>query len=390
MVRSEGTRVTFAPALPLTYAGEISRRVRDAGDAKRAVRIVGAGTWPQGGFPTDAVDTISCVSHREIIEYVPGDLTITVGAGMTLSAIADAVAEHDQWLTLDPFGSSAGTVGATVSTASFGPLATGFGTPRDLVLGLEAVTGTGDVIRGGGRVVKNVAGFDLVRLFTGSRGTLGVITEVTLRLRARPTKDLTVAIGVDGTSSGLRTVCRALREWPFIPMAAEILDGACAAAVGLPQKLTLLLRLGGNAKAVAAQQKRAMAVGKPIEVENGVWDKVRGVERGAAGVARILDLPMAFAERWTDAQQLAGKTGVLLGSPVRGAIRCVMGEVDGARVAAFRGRAKTAAMVFDSLPTASAWHSLTQELNPSSLDARVRSVFDPSGILNPGIMRVTR
>jgi FAD/FMN-containing dehydrogenase len=382
--------MTMTATFPFTYAGEIARRVRDANETRRPLRIIGAGTWPLGGFPVEAVETISCVNHRDVVDYVPGDLTITVGAGMTLGAIAETTGTHDQWLTLDPFGSSDGTIGATVATASFGPLATGFGTPRDLMLGIEAVTGTGDVVRGGGRVVKNVAGFDLVRLFTGSRGTLGVITEVTLRLRARPAKDVTIAIGVDGTTQGLRAVCRALREWPFAPMAAEVIDGACAAAVGLPQKLTLLLRLGGNVRAVAAQQKRAASLGKPSEIDTAVWERVRGVERGAAGVMRISDLPMSFADRWTDAQQAVAKTGVILGSPMRGSIRCVMGEIESGRINVLRSRATTAAILFESLSTTAAWHALTNEMNPNSLAGRVRAAFDPSGLLNPGIMRVTR
>ena len=129
-----------------------------------------------------------------ITEYVPGDLTLTARAGTTLGEIRDATAAHGQWLALDPYGADEGTIGATIATASAGPLSTFFGGPRDLVLGVEFVTGDGVVARGGGRVVKNVAGFDLTRLITGSWGTLGVVTEVTLRLHARPRGDETFAL----------------------------------------------------------------------------------------------------------------------------------------------------------------------------------------------------
>ena len=90
---------------------------------------------------------------------------------------------HDQWLALDPAGD--GTIGATVATCSYGPGATLFGTPRDAVLGMTVVLGTGEIVRPGGRVVKNVAGFDLTRLMVGAWGWLGVITEITLRVRPR-------------------------------------------------------------------------------------------------------------------------------------------------------------------------------------------------------------
>lgn len=382
--------MTATTLLPRSHASALSRRVRDANKDRRSLRVVGAGTWLAAGAPIDAVEDLGCASCDEIVDYVPGDLTITVGAGMTLSAITDATTAHDQWLTLDPFGSTAGTIGATVATASSGPLATGFGTPRDLVLGIEAVTGTGNVVRAGGRVVKNVAGFDLVRLFTGSRGTLGMITEVTLRLRARPPRDVTVAIAIENTTASVRAVCHALRSWPFTPMAAEIIDGGCAAALALPQTQTLLLRLGGNARAIASQRQRAASLGKAVEVDVTVWDKLRAVERGSVAVVRIHDMPSAFAERWDDAQQLCGRGGVALGSPARGTVRCVLGDFEAARVAAFRAKSKGAALVFETLPTPAAWHSLTTELDPASLDARVRAVFDPAGIMNPGLMRRTR
>src|SRR5919199_245968 len=93
--------------------------------------------------------------------------------------------------------------GARWRTASYGPLATAFGTPRDAVLGAEFVTGTGAVVRGGGRVVKNVAGFDLVRLVIGAWGTLGVLTEITVRLRARPEIDETVAVAAGSSAHGV-------------------------------------------------------------------------------------------------------------------------------------------------------------------------------------------
>src|SRR6185436_7225481 len=162
--------------------------------------------------PADASTEVSTSQLDQVVEYVPGDLTITVGAGMRLSAIERVTAEHGQWLTLDPFGSPDGTIGATIATASSGPLATGFGAPRDLMLGVECVMGMGSVVRAGGRVVKNVAGFDITRVLTGSRGTIGAITEVSLRLRARPALDETVAISVAHRALG--EAIGALRGWP--------------------------------------------------------------------------------------------------------------------------------------------------------------------------------
>src|SRR5205823_7546559 len=131
-------------------------------------------------------------------------------------------------LALDPLGAPDGSLGATVASASAGPLAHAFGTPRDNVLGLTFIDGTGAVVRAGGRVVKNVAGFDLVRLLTGSWGTLGVITELTLRLRARPEHQESLVLGIDDKSAELADCARRLRALPFTPVAAQLVNATLA------------------------------------------------------------------------------------------------------------------------------------------------------------------
>ena len=165
----------------------IVEAIRDAAADRVPVRIVGCGMWLDAGHPVQAARTVSVAAETGVVEYTPGDLTITVRAGTTLGEIDDVLATHQQWLPCDPMGGKTGSIGATVATCSYGPLAALFGTPRDQVLGMTVVTGTGEVLQAGGRVVKNVAGFDLTRLMTGAWGTFGVITQVTLRVRARGT-----------------------------------------------------------------------------------------------------------------------------------------------------------------------------------------------------------
>ena len=169
----------------------IAAAIRESGVTRTPLRISGRSNWLDAGRPVRAGKDLSLRDDTGVVSYVPGDLTLTVRAGTTLSEIERATLEHDQWLPLDPYGSSDGTIGATIATASAGPLASAFGLPRDLLLGLEFVNGRGEIVRAGGKVVKNVAGFDLSRLITGSWGSLGVITEVTLRLYARPRADRT-------------------------------------------------------------------------------------------------------------------------------------------------------------------------------------------------------
>lgn len=172
---------------------EISAVVRDAAADRGALRIVGRGTWLDAGSPVSASGELVLADDRGIVAYVPDDLTVTARAGTTLRELNDALGAHNQWIALDPDGGPDVTIGATVATCSYGPAAAFFGTPRDQVLGMTVVLGTGEVIRVGGRVVKNVAGFDLTRLMIGAWGTLGVITEVTLRVRSRSVSEGSVS-----------------------------------------------------------------------------------------------------------------------------------------------------------------------------------------------------
>ena len=365
----------------------VADRVKRANEERRPLRITGSGTWKDAP-PADATVELSTRGLDQVIEYVPGDLTITVGAGMTLSKIETLTAEHGQWLTLDPHGSPDGTIGATIATASSGPLATGFGQPRDLVLGVEAVMGTGTVVRAGGRVVKNVAGFDITRLLTGSRGTIGAITEVSLRLRARPALDETVAVAIRAGS--LREAIAALRGWPGSPMAAELLAPAAARALQLEEATTLLLRFGGNARLIGALKKRASSIGGVETIDARVWTRLRALDLDAPVCVRVSDLPTAFPERWDDARALAGDEGLVTASPLRGQIRCLMPAIERSAVNAFRARAQSATIVYDALPSVATWNSLTAVPAASTLHSRVLEAFDPVGIMNPGAMRIAR
>jgi glycolate oxidase FAD binding subunit len=152
----------------------------------RTVSLRGAGTKPSGGgagAPTDV--TISTRGIDRLVEHVAGDLVVTVEGGALLSDVQRVVGKAGQWLALDPAEPGA-TVGGVVATAASGPRRLRYGTPRDLLIGITVVLADGTVAKSGGKVVKNVAGYDLGRLFTGSYGTLGVIAECTFRLHPRP------------------------------------------------------------------------------------------------------------------------------------------------------------------------------------------------------------
>ncbi len=162
---------------------DLRELIRQATESGTALRLAGAGRWLDAGRPVVAARRVDLRALSGIVEYVPGDLTMTARAGSSLTELQEAARAE-----------GAGTLGATLATGTAGPLSTAVGLPRDVVLGIHVVTGTGDLVRAGGRVVKNVAGFDLVRLMVGAWGTLGAITETTVRLRALPERDETLAI----------------------------------------------------------------------------------------------------------------------------------------------------------------------------------------------------
>lgn len=363
-------------------------RIADAGDRKIGLRIVGAGTWLDAGRPVHASESLSTREYAGITEYVPGDLTLTARAGTTLAEIREATAEHGQWLALDPFGSDDGTLGATVATASAGPLRTSFGSPRDLLLGVEFITGAGVVARGGGRVVKNVAGFDLSRLFTGSWGTLGVITEVTLRLHARPEADESIAVAVDPVN-GPGRVRQLLRRLPFAPYACEIVNEALARAIGTGDAVMAVFRIGGNMESVRAQRAALGELGDARPIDPTVWHRMRTAEPATAMVFRLSRLPTEIDATWADANVIAAACSgtVLHASPSRGVVRCIMPRHDEPAAALERafGMTSTATRIGERLP-ATLWTHCFTPPTADRVSSGVKRTFDPSGVLNVGIL----
>jgi glycolate dehydrogenase FAD-binding subunit len=366
-------------------SNDVRDAVRMAAAAHTPLRIAGSGTWLDAGRPVHATRTLSLSNLTGVVHYEPGDFTLTARAGTTLAELVSATLPHRQFLALDPFGDASGTLGATVATAASGPMAYAFGAPRDNVIGLEVVTGDGALVRGGGRVVKNVAGFDLTRLFTGSWGTLGVITEVSVRLRALPAVDETYALAVDERPDALAMLVAALRVASIAPIALELVSPALAGRLSLAGATTLLARLGGNATAVRAQRGVLATFGDVHEVGSDVWRPVRSAEPLGAIVARVSSLPSRMATIWTQAREAtAGVEGaVVIASLGRGVARCIVpGD---ARDAAHRLARCDASVIFERLP-ADLWDELAPPVVNDRLSRGVKDRFDPSHVLNPGVL----
>lgn len=381
---SGGESGLIAPAtLP-----EISAAVEAAGRDRRALRIAGRGSWLDAGGPVDAAQTLSIASYSGVVDYVPGDLTITVRAGTSLSEIAAVTREHGQWLPLDPPGSPDGTVGATVATGSYGPLATAFGRPRDQVLGLEFVSGTGEVITVGSRVVKNVAGFDLTRLLVGSWGTLGVLTQMSLRLRARSGVDRTAAVVLPARGQKLAAALSAVRAARIAPIALELLSPSVSARLGMRSATVLLARFGGNEESVSAQLEELTSLGDPVPAADECWEALRSLDGEAAATVRfatpLTDLPLV----WDALGSAAEERDELLrhATVTRGIVRCMIGArstgSDG--VAAITRPLESARLIPERL--GAMWSRLAPSSVNDPISRRVKEAFDPANVLNPGIL----
>ena len=389
---ASGSTAPSSPPLRPTTAAEVREIVGDAIANKTPVRIVGRGTWLDAGRPVEATRQVALDALTGIVDYTPGDLTLTARAGTPLAEIARATTEHGQWLALAPWGGDAGSLGATAATATAGPMSGALGTPRDIVIGIEAVTGSGQVVRGGGRAVKNVAGFDLTRLMVGAWGTLGILTEVSVRLRGLPEQEATLALPLPNAPAALADVVARLRSAPIAPRAIEMVSATLAARLGLGQQPVVIARLAGNADAVSGQRVALGVIGDVMDVPDGVWTTVRTADPVEATVVRFSSTVARFPELWLAADRLAtAGDGHVHASVLRSSARVVLPHNEDAPTDATVDRLRGASRdtrIFERLPRA-LWPVLAPTRAADRLSQGVRSAFDPHRLLNRGILGET-
>ncbi|MGH7467470.1 MAG: FAD-binding oxidoreductase [Longimicrobiales bacterium] len=292
-------RAVVTPANVEQVAGVL----RWASSARIPIEPAGAGTWLNAGRPPHVAPIVlSTRGLQHIAEYEPADLVASLDAGVTVSNFQEVASAQRQFLALDAPAHRAATMGALVATASAGPLRQAYGAPRDQVLGLQLVTGDGRVLNLGGKVVKNVAGYDLTRLVVGSRGTLGVITRVHVRLRPLPARDATFQF--QGPAPSLLALSAAAQQAALEPAALELISGAAA------HDCSLYVRVQGNDLAVegAALELAQVAGEAPtlLSDEDGraVWQRLADASAGAQVSIRLAALPSAALHVWTAALQI--------------------------------------------------------------------------------------
>ncbi len=373
---------------------QIAETLRGAAERGQAVVPWGCGTRQHiGGPPPAGALRLDTAALDRVLDYVPSDLTITVEAGITLAAIQALLAPHQQWLPWDPPRADA-TVGGLLASAASGPLRLGYGAPRDWVLGMRVVLGDGRLVKSGGKVVKNVAGYDSHKLHIGALGTLGLIGEVTFKIAPLPERSGTLVFPASDMAAALE-VLGGLRGLPGQPACLALFDRPPEA--DLPDApLLLAVRYAGIDAAVgrllaagAAQAPAERLEGAP---ERALWDALAGFSAPGDGLllragirpTALADL-LALLRRHSpaDARLLAHSTGLAYARWPAPAPERAAHSLTGLRsgLAPLGGYAVVEDAPPALRPGLDLWGPRPETL---SLMRALKRQWDPQNILNPG------
>ena len=402
---------TIAPTDAAALAGTVRQAHADGGTP---IYPIGGGTSLDFGLPARQPGLgISLEKLDRIIDYPARDMTITVEAGIRMSALAETLAQERQRLPIDMPQADRATLGGVIATNFSGPLRYGHGTIRDYVIGISAVDGSGMQFKGGGRVVKNVAGYDFCKLLVGSLGTLGVITQVTLKVKPIPPASALVACGLRDLEQAEQLLA-ALVTSRTAPAAIELLVGPAwrgeealeQVEIGQdgPRFGCLVVGLEGTAAevqwmtATLADEWRALGVEShlllPDQAES-LWQRLREfpADREAPLVAklsvppsRMIDLVRLAIEIQPDCSiQAHAGNGVMIlrmpSFPSGGLSRLWVGRLQAAATNARGSAVILSCSQTSELTRQAVWGSTGDAV---MLMEAVHRQFDPKNILTPG------
>ena len=280
---------------------QVAAALRACHEAEAAVVPWGGGTAMRIGNRPRKVD-VAFGLHRvnRLIEHDHANLTVTVQSGMTLAALQDILAREKQFLAFDlPFPPRS-TIGGTVAGNLNGPRRSFFGSVRDLVIGMKVALITGEQIKGGGKVVKNVAGYDMCKLFVGSLGTLGIITEVTIRVA--PISEIAASLMASGDLSQALQFADDLSNSPLLPAAVVILNPAASRLHALQAEWSVAVWSEGFEETVARHLRDATTLAQRHGLRTEIlrdnlhkrfWDRIRDFPLKGDGLVYRLTLPRA-------------------------------------------------------------------------------------------------
>jgi glycolate oxidase FAD binding subunit len=340
---------------------EIQERVIDANRTGAALRLRGGGTKDFYGERLEG-DVLDLRSYRGVIDYEPSELVITARCATPLSEIESLLAAHGQFLAFEPpaFGGDP-TIGGVIAAGLSGPRRMQVGAARDFVLGTKLLGAGGEELRFGGRVMKNVAGFDVSRLLCGSLGFLGVITEVSVKVLPRPRCEQTLALRLSPQDA-----VAVFNRWGSLPLpisAATWVDG------------TAWVRLSGAAPAVRSAAERIS--GDPVDAASATkfWEGIRHFTHPFFAGSSIWRVSVpATAAVFEPAERLMIDWG--------GSIRWYSGEAIGLRARTLASAAGGTALCWRGPTSGSRFHPLSTAV--TAIHRRLKQHFDPCDIFNRG------
>ena len=381
-------RYVVEPATVEAVAETLAWAAKD----KLAILARGAGSKLGWGPPPRSIDVlISTARLNAIVVHRPGDLTATIQAGATLADVNTALARHRQWIPLDPPSASRATIGGLVATNDSGPRRHRYGSPRDLIIGVEFVRADGRLAKGGGIVVKNVAGYDLPRLMTGSFGSLAVIVSATFKLYPLTTASKTLVVDLPNRRDLGELAGRILASH-LTPTALEFQTSP----------LRLIVRFESIEAAVEQQSANTVKLvadcGFKTETLTGVEEERLWIDHAKAGsteagaLVKVSVLPSELADTLNLIEQLAGTRGYVASGRaglgvfmlhINGDDQLQKRVIDGLREGLQIGRGS--AVVVHGPPDLKAhvdvWGPIGDGL---ALMRAVKQQFDPAGTLCPG------
>ena len=358
-----------------------------------------------GGLAKGVDIVVSTERINQLIEHAVGDLTVTVEPGMKFSDLQALLAKSRQFLALDPTAPESATIGGIVATGDTGSLRQRYGSVRDQLLGITFVRADGQIAKAGGRVVKNVAGYDLMKLLTGSYGTLGFISQLTFRVYPLPEASGTVVL--TGNAEAVSQAADILRGSALTPVQADLLSTKLVSSLGLGQGLGLIARFQSITESVKEQSNRVLEVGQKLGLDGAIFadgdeaslwqrlqERIHTTATESVITCKIGVLPTAAVEILTQVElglihissglgllQLEDKNQVL---KVRDELRSAGGDAYGGL--RLRTQASSGFLTILEAPVAvkeqiDVWGYTGNAL---SLMRRIKEQFDSKNILSPG------
>jgi glycolate oxidase FAD binding subunit len=370
---------------------ETSELLKLAASEGLAVAPRGGGTKMHVGDPPRQLDLIlSTARLNEVIEHVPGDQVVRVQSGLRLDALQERLAGSDQMLGIDPPEREAGaTVGGIVAANSSGPRRYKYGTVRDLIIGITVVLSDGTVAKAGGKVVKNVAGYDLSKLFTGSLGTLGVIAEANFRLHPLPEASRTLAVAVENAQAA-QQAAQAIIHSQVEATAVElrwddenrtvsvVLESIPSGVEAKVETASFLLQPFGEVRELSEDEEIApfSSAGEAVLKVSAPPNELAGVLDSVLGAAGRRDVKATIAGHAASGVTLASLSGG--GTDAQAEIVEELREIRSRR----GGNVVLQRAPLDLKKRVGTWQ--TGGRDDLGLMRRVKEKFDPRGGLNPG------